>query len=230
MTVVGESEKKANEASSEKTEQKDNLFEKMDETTKVPVEKASKGIIEQAELPGNPKGANDIRSKINAEVYTKEELEISPEEKDAFVESMLTGGRHYQTYTIFGGRIKVVIRSRTVTETQAMYAYMRHTLTKDAAGLATLEGDMSYILLAAQIEEINGTKYPEMQEPLTFVEKDGKEQEPGWLACLKTWKAKPEGLTNALINRIQLFEYKYWTMVSEASNRNFWTPETSTAA
>lgn len=232
MTVVGESEKKVTETSREKdenVEQKDNLFEKMDESTKIPPDKAPDGVLAQSELPGKPKGSDDIRRKINSEAYTEEELEIRPDEKDAFVESLLTGSRHYQTYTIFGGRIKVTIRSRTIAETQAMYAYMRHTLTKDASGLATLEGDMSYLLLAAQIDELNGTKYPEMQEPLTFIEKDGKEYEPGWLGCLNTWKAKPEGLTNALINRVQLFEYKYWTMVSEASNRNFWTPETSTA-
>ena len=230
MTVVGENERKADEASKKTIEQKENLFDKMDEATKVPVEQAPEGIMAQSELPGSPNGSEDVRSKIHAEVYTKEELEITSAEKDAFVEAMLTGKRHYQTYTIFGGRIKVTIRSRTVAETQAMYAYMRHTLSKDTRGLSTLEGDMSYILLAAQIEEINGTKYPEMQEPLTFVEKDGQEQDPGWLNCLNTWKSKPEGLTNALINRIQLFEYKYWTMVGEASNKNFWTPETSTAA
>ena len=229
MTVVGESEKKVDEASSSRAEQKNNLFENMDKTTKVPVEDAGEDIVRRSELPGKTQDANEIRSKINAEVYTKEELEITPEEKDAFVESLLTGKRHYQTYTIFGNRVHVTIRNRTIAETQAMYAYMRYMLTKDASALAILEGDMSYILLAAQIEEINGVKYPEMQEPLNFIENDGKVQDPGWLSCLQDWKSKPEGLTNALINRVQLFEYKYWTMVSEASNRNFWNPETSTA-
>lgn len=229
MTVVGESERKVGETSSDKSGQKNGMFEDMDKATKIPVEGAGEDVVRQSELPGRTQDANEIKSKIKSEVYTKEELEITPEEKDAFVESLLTGKRHYQTYTIFGDRIRVTVRNRTIAETQAMYSYMRHMLTKDASALAMLEGDMSYILLAAQIEEINGVKYPEMQEPLNFVETGGKVQDPGWLSCLQAWKSKPEGLTNALINRVQLFEYKYWTMVSEASNQNFWNPEPSTA-
>ena len=229
MTVVGESEKRPEETVvSDDKNKKTNVFDTMDKPSEVPTSYATDKVLAQSKLPGNPKGANDMKSKIHSEVYTPEELTITAEEKNAFVESMLTGSRHYQTYTIFGGRVKVTVRSRTVPETQAMYAYMRHALTKDASGLATLEGDMSYILLAAQIEEINGTKYPEMKEPLTFTENDGTEEEPGWMSCLKSWKSKPEGLTDALINRVQLFEYKYWTMVSEASNKNFWNPESST--
>ena len=237
MTVVGESEKRPEEVSSNdvsKVEQEpkkpETVFDNMSEKSAVPVESATDETLAQSELPGTASSNKDIRTKIHREEFSSDELVITPAEKAAFVESMITGERYRQECSIFGDRIRIVIRSRTTPETQALYAFMRHSLKSGDAGLAVLEGDMSYILLVAQIEELNGTKFPEMKAPLTYVEDGSGEKEPGWLMDLKAWKTKPEGLVNALINRVQLFEYKYWTMVSEASNKNFWNPDTSSEA
>lgn len=179
-------------------------------------------------IPGHLSNEATERVKINGETYKKSDLEITPEEKAAFIDSLISGKRYKHEYSIFGGKIHVVIRNRSSEETHAMYSYIRRVLSKngDNEGMNIVEGDMAYIPLVAQIDEINGTKFPEMKHPLSYEESDGKEIPPGWLEDFKAWKAKPEGLTSALISFVQLFEYKYWTMVKEAANKNFWNSDT----
>ena len=247
MTVIGEEAKDTTNTSNEgmevkeetsvkdagatKTEEKSNMFDNVKEPTDIDTTSEESEKVEKlSRIPGYTGGKNDSSVKINGETFNKDDLAISPEEKSDFIESMLTGARYKQRYSLFGGRISVVVRNRTAEETNAMYAYIRHILAKNGdeeAQIRIAEGDMAYVPLVAQIDEINGTKFPEMKEPLTYVESEGKEIPPGWYNDFLAWKKKPEGLTSALISIVQLFEYKYWTMTREASNKNFWNADTS---
>lgn len=202
------------------------VFDDVNDKSAIPVESAAPTVISSSKLPVTDN--NNMKSKIHEETYSKEELVITPEEKASFIESMITGERYKQEYYIFGNKIKLVVRNRTASETQAMYSYIRHAVTNGKENVSLLDGDMSYALIVAQVEELNGTKFSEMKTPLTYTGSKDGEIPPGWLEDLKIWKSKPEGLTTAIINRIQLFEYKYWTMVSEAANKNFWSSDTST--
>lgn len=230
MTVVGESEdqKPAVEPVPEKKDE--NAFKDMESATPIPPERTSEDVKRQSELPAGVDSLVTEKMKINREEFSKEDLEITPKEKQDFLDALVTNGRWVQDCTIFGGKLRIKLRSRTREETNALYAYVRHTLATGDASLSVLQGDMAFILLVTHVAEINGTKYPEMKAPLTYTEEAGAEIEPGWLADLETWKKKPIALTDALINRIQLFEYKYWTMVYEASNASFWNPDTSAEA
>lgn len=243
MTVVGADKKEvtgskkpvgmnkieqADEGAERSGEKKANAFDDLNAATPIPpTENSAQEAVKNSQLPGAMSGSSENKGIVNNEKYDMDELVITGKEKSAFIDAMLTGERYKLSYPIFGGKINVTIRSRTSKETQAMYAYIRHEMHNDGGNLTILEGDMQYLLLVAQIEELNGTKYPEMKIPLTYTESDGKTIEPGWLEDLASWKDRPEGLISAIINRVQLFEYKYWTMVKEASNKNFWNSDTS---
>ena len=209
---------------------KEGVFDDLDKPTQAPVGEDAGDVEERSRLPGAPAGLVDEKVKINKASYTSDDLKISPDEKAAFIDAMITGERYKQTFRLFGGRVTVTLRSRTAAETHAMYAYIRHVLSKNGPeNMSAVEGDMAYVPLVAQVAELNGTAFPEMKEPLMFTESDGKEVAPGWYGDFKAWKAKPEGLTSALISCVQLFEYKYWTMTREAANKNFWSSDTSIA-
>jgi hypothetical protein len=229
MTVVGDSVAGEKPAAEDQAKvQEKNMFDAVGEPSEVKTDEESLADMEGAKLPGRFSNEADGRVKIGTDSYSKDELVISPEEKAAFIDALVTGSRYTQTVDIFGGKLHVTLRSRTADETHAMYAYIRHVLSKggqDSMGI--VEGDMAYVPLVAQIAELNGTTYPAMKAPLTFEENDGKEIPPGWLEDFKAWKAKPEALTSALVSCIQLFEYKYWTMTKEANNKNFWNSDTS---
>ena len=239
MTVVGENttaeEPKAGVQAEpaevkpeEQGKEKGNMFDDIDTASDMATDPESIEGLNDAKLPGVFHNEADGRVRIGTDSYDRDDLVISPEEKSAFIEALVTGERYTQTVDIFGGKMHVMLRSRTAEETHAMYSYIRHVLSSDVQdGMGVVEGDMAYVPLVAQIAEINGTKYPEMKAPLTFEMSGGKEVPPGWLEDLKAWKSRPEALTSALISCIQLFEYKYWTMTKEASNKNFWNSDTS---
>ena len=239
MTVVGDKTSDVNdkvvdtEATAKKpaAEEAEGIFKDIDKETPMDVENdKSKEVLSAAQLPGRVTNNTEERLKVGTDSYTPNDLMITPEEKSAFIDAMITGERYRQTFSLFGGKITVKIRSRVAAETHAMYSYIRHSLANGGAGnINAVEGDMAYVPLVAQIEELNGKKFPEMKEPLTFVESEGKETPPGWFEDFKAWKSKPEGLTSALISCIQLFEYKYWMMTKEATNKNFWNSDTSIA-
>ena len=193
----------------------------------VDAEKAQE-LDEHARLPGRLMNNTEERVKIGTDAYSPMELVITTAEKEAFIAAMISGDRYRQTFKLFGGRVTVTVRSRTAAETHALYAYIRHFLSKEGNDrVSAVEGDMAYVPLVAQIEELNGTRYPEMKQPLMYEVSDGKEVPPGWYEDFRAWKAKPEGLTSALISCVQLFEYKYWMMTKEAANKNFWNSDTS---
>ena len=243
MTVVGNSATKevdaakaleaeavnANKADKDMEKNKEGVFDDIGSPTQAPVDESTKDVEALSRLPGHVGDPVAARLKINSSQYDPSDLVITPEEKLAFIDAMISGSRYTQTFKLFGGKLVVTVRSRTADETHAMYAYIRHVLSgNDAAGFNAVEGDMAYVPLVAQIAEMNGTAFPEMKTPLLYTMSDGKEQEPGWYGDFKAWKAKPEGLTSALVSCIQLFEYKYWTMTMEASDKNFWNSDTST--
>lgn len=239
MTVVGDTTKEAPAVAEstdtttgskpEETKEKEGVFDDLDAPTAAPTGEEAQDVEESSRLPGRFSSSIEDRIKINSDQYTQSELIITPDEKANFIDAMITGERYTQKFSLFGGKVSVTVRSRTAAETHALYSYIRYTLS-DKAGenvYSRIEGDMAYVPLVAQIAEINGKSFPEMKGPLTFEESDGKVVEPGWYGDFKAWKAKPEGLTSALISCVQLFEYKYWTMTKEAANKNFWSSDTS---
>ena len=84
-----------------------------------------------------------------------------------------------------------------------------------------------------QIQRLNATEYPEAKGPFlaqatfkSFMLDDKAAEAPKWYEEAETaWQGMQTGLEAAIFAEILKFEYKYWTMVENANNQDFWNPE-----
>lgn len=216
---------------------------------------AKKGPTEgtvQADVPQEAKDDVFTNADATAELhkglspsYLQEQVEITQEDRDAFLQCLVTGGRFERSFSIYGGKVTGTFRCRKIEESDGILAWLNHLITTQK-----IEARIEYMdlmrnaLLAAQVKSLRGLineDFEELSTPYaptrtTVVKKDekGKDvpsvevKEPGWLAAAKAWGERPEALVSAIHNELQLFERRYWTMVMEASNQSFWNPAAST--
>jgi hypothetical protein len=158
-------------------------------------------------------------------------VKIEQKHKDAFLDCIVSGERYMEEFSLFGGKIRVKVRCRSSEETDAIEAYARREIS---AGRITLNSEyatlMRKLLLAAQIEEVNGVKYDTLKKPLFYIEtKDGLTP-PAWSDQIDLWASKPDYLVASLFECIIGFEARYWGMIRESKNENFWKSGESTGA
>ena len=157
------------------------------------------------------------------------EVTITEEQKNAFLTCLVTGERYKETFNLFNGKLIAVIRCRSAEETDAIMTKM----SRDAV-LGSIKSDYEYssemriLMLVAQVERVNDTIYTEMKKPLLQMADGENIIPPGWLEDYSSWRQKPEVLLSALGTAVAEFEARYWKMVSEAKNINFWQPGGST--
>ena len=156
--------------------------------------------------------------------------EITDDDKNAFIAAITTGDRYKVSTSLFGGRVPLVLRSRSTGESEAIDSYVRRGLSSGSIANGSEYGDaMRLCLLVASVERLGEETYPEMQEPLLpLVKGKGDVKEPGWVHMLDVWRSKPEGLVNAVLKRLFAFEAKYSEMVARSLDENFWKPGEST--
>lgn len=164
---------------------------------------------------------------------TDEEVTLTEEEREAFLEALISGKRYERRFSLFGGRVKGKLRCRSTDESEAIAAWMNSGLRegKYATQLEYAVG-IRNAMLAAQVADLNGTKYAELQQPLYRTRTGDKTENPGWLKQADLWSADPaipEALVAAVYEELKLFERKYWTMVMHANDQNFWHPAESTS-
>lgn len=152
-------------------------------------------------------------------------------ERNHFLDTVITGGRFTLPFSIFGGRVTGVIRSRTQTETRAIWAQlMREMREGDIQVNAEYTVRIRSMLMGAQLESYNDVKIPEFPTPLEWVRgADGQDTPPAWLEAIKSWEDLDDGLATAIYEEIINFERKYWTLVRHADDQDFWQPVTSTS-
>lgn len=206
-------------------------------TDKVP-EEAKKGLFAQAEAVADA-------HKALLPSYIEETIDISQEDREAFLQSLVTGGRYERTFSLFGGRLTGVFRSRTNAESDGIVAWL-----SDRVNRGKVDARVEYLTLvrnaalASQVKSLRGLiseDYEELAQPLAPIrktvkktDKDGKDvydvevTEPGWLAAAEAWGKRPEALVTAIHVELQKFEKRYWAMIKEAPNQNFWNPAAST--
>lgn len=159
----------------------------------------------------------------------KEPVKISPEEKERFLDSLVSGDRFTLDYRLFNGRMTVRFRCRSVGESEAIEAYCRRQMVEGKISGPIEYTDLTRLsLLVAQVARLNDIEYPPMRAPLLFTEKDGQKLPPAWEAELQTWRNKPEAVVTAVSNALQDFEAKYWAMVEASRDVNFWSAGEST--
>ena len=156
-------------------------------------------------------------------------VEITQADKNAYLDAIVKGTRYTSKASLFGGRVNVKFRSRSLEETAAILSYINH---EGAAGSFRTRADVQNAsltaLLVAQVAEIDGVSYGEMKKPLLYVETVDGVDEPAWVKDLEIWRRKPEALVAALGDALVEFEAKYWEMTRAAKDENFWNPDGST--
>ena len=155
---------------------------------------------------------------------------IDPGTKASFIDSMITGKRFKLPFSVFGGKVTGVLRSRSQAESLAIIARINREISDK-----TVNNGLEYatrlrnMLLATQVDSLGSDSFVELKAPLmTTVEGPDKVMPPGWLPQVQVWEAKGEGLASALYQELIVFEQKYWTMVDNAGDQNFWNPAEST--
>ena len=195
---------------------------------------------QQAELAASPE---QLASELydGAPQEAEETIELTPEDKAAFIEAMVKGSRFERPFSLFGGRLTGVLRSRTSMESVAILKELGRQLTSIAY---MTEQEYSTLLrlamIKAQLKELNGVIYSEMTEPLMAqsivtrpLDGIGKEEvkAPAWFDEMQVqFGKKDEGRYAAVYREIRLFEKKYWVLVEHAKDQNFWSPSQSTSA
>ena len=155
---------------------------------------------------------------------------VSAEDRNAFLTVLITGKRFRRPFSLFGGGMTGTFRSRSLDESRAIMSRMKYEVD---AGLVDTQLDYSErlrcMMLAAQVESMNGTDYVVLSAPLRrTVDDKGKMLEPAWLGQAQHWADKEAGLATALWAELDQFESIYWSMVEHARDQNFWNPAAST--
>jgi hypothetical protein len=157
---------------------------------------------------------------------------ITAADKAAFISSIIHNSRMELEFPVLGGQAKVRVRSRTIPETRAIIARERHELD---TGVMSTRMDYTLrlrsMLMTAQISEFRDQQYATMEAPLMpQANAVGDATEAGWVEWIDHWSEIGDGAHALLWSCIQVFEDKYWRMVEEAQDADFWQPAASTSA
>lgn len=227
MTIMGNEPEKAENA--EKVEQAPEPAAAETSNHEVKEKDGKEGIFSDSNLPkdsevdtGVPKEEKD---EVALEPQTKT-ITITPAEKAAFIDAVVANTRFTKEYSLFGGKVKLTLRSMTVDEVNALATWTAKQGTTDPAGL--MAGRYRKYLAAAQIARYNGVDMPPLEQPLfETLESDGKTvKEPGWLKRSDYWDGISIGAFNAIMACMSDFDLRYATLCKEADNSNFWDPDT----
>ena len=153
-------------------------------------------------------------------------IKISAADKVAFMDSVVGNTRFTKEYSLFGGRLKVTMRSLTSDEVNALAVWTAKQGTKDAAGM--MAGRYRKYLLAASIAMLNGVEMPPLEEPLyETLHSDGKTTvPPGWVKRCDYFDGMGFAQFQALVNCAGEFDMLYSLLCREAEDANFWNPDT----
>lgn len=158
-----------------------------------------------------------------------EKVEILQEHRDRFIDSVVTGERYFEDFFLMGGRISIRIRSRSSEETDAIGSYLRVMVNK---GDVRTDNEYSSLLrklmCIAQVERMNGVAFPTMEAPLLYEETTAGRTPPAWEPRIAFWAAKPDAVVVMAVRCIMEFEARYWTMIRNVDDENFWRTGEST--
>jgi len=154
-------------------------------------------------------------------------VSITESDKEAFLTAAMYDGRFKLPFSIMGGKVKGLIRNRTLQEHNVLVNYLMKLIeSKVITTEEEYQQQLRALTLTAQIEVLADKTFPEMQSPL-----DPSEGEAGWLSQYQTWLDKDNkglGITRAVFIEIRKFEAKYWALIQQANNENFWLTAEST--
>ena len=172
--------------------------------------------------------AKALADEVSTASTIAEPVIITDKDREAFLDAMVSGNRFVLPFELFNGKVKGCFRSRTQAETNANISYLSYECRKEkiVTGIE-YSNRLRNMLLATQVMELNGIAFIELKAPLLRTQDGEKTIEPGWLDQVTYWEKQNDGLVNAIYKELQVFERKYWVMVDNAKDQNFWNPAES---
>jgi len=152
-------------------------------------------------------------------------VELTPVEKAAFVDAVLSNGRMKLNFSLLGGRFNFTVKNRTYEEARAAVAMaQKQSVLGEMRSLFSMR--LRLMLMCFQIDEMNGVSYPDADTlgPLLQTYVDNKLVQPKWLERLDVFGKLPEAMFEAVWACIREFELKYWTLVKHSRDQDFWLP------
>ena len=197
----------------------------------------------QADVPAEAKADAFSHASATADLhqgmtpsFLQDKVDITEDDREAFLKAIVTGERYERPFSLFGGKLTGTFRCRKIAESDGIIAWLSHCVNKGKAD-ARIEylTLMRNAMLATQVKSLRGMvseDFPELKEPygptrVADGDKGDRIEAPGWVAMAESWGSRPEALVTALHNELQLFEKRYWAMVMDAGNQNFWNPAAS---
>jgi hypothetical protein len=151
---------------------------------------------------------------------------VTPEDKLAFLDSVVSNTRFTKTYKLFGGRVSITVRSLTQDELAALSAWAFKQAVADTTW--HISGQGRKYAMAAQVAMFNGIELPPLESPLfATVDSDGKTvKPPAWVERSKFWDDKSAGIVDQIMKCINDFDSRYSILCNKANDENFWKPDT----
>ena len=156
--------------------------------------------------------------------FLKETVKITPEDRNVFIDAVLTNSRFTLPFTLYGGRVRGLFRSRTLREHDAVVAMVRNRMlqTPDLPE-SEFYRYLRACVLAVQVQMLGSQEYPEPEEPLFR-----RDNNPvPWETSIDNWLAlgdRNPALVVPLFSALQDFERKYWALIASANDPNFFEP------
>ena len=190
--------------------------------------KKDTGMFSQSKIASDtavPKEEASVGAALSIGAETKDVV-ITVEDKVAFIDSVVNNTRFERDYSLFGGKLKVTIRSVTADETNALAAWAFKNALSDPTWHMSGRGRKN--LLAAQVARFNGIEIPPLKEPLfATLQDDGKTvKDPGWVESASFWDDKSAAVVDSVMRCIADFDLRYSTLCKKAEDENFWAPDT----
>jgi hypothetical protein len=165
-----------------------------------------------------------------------DEVEVTPEDKDAFLDALIGNVRFERPFSVFGGKMHGILQNRLNRESRALLAEIRRRWDdQELTTMVEYSSKFRYAVLRFQLKEFQGKELTKIEGPLKAQLKvedgEAKTIPPDWMEEAEViFGDMNDGVLAALYEQLMLFERKYWAMVKNAANQNFWNPEDSTSA
>jgi hypothetical protein len=197
-----------------------------------PVEAPVPSVADKDPLvASDPVPASELALKDNiAGDFLPEKVTLTKEDKNAFIEALLGNTRFTRPFSLYGGKITGVFRSRTAKEHDAIVVHLAKLIrTNEIRNDSQYYRHMRASVLAAQVQLFNGAECEELAAPLY----EGDAGIPqGWIGQYERWLNRDDvtpGLCGPLFVELQKFERKYWALIAGADDANFFNPAESTS-
>ncbi len=154
-----------------------------------------------------------------------EVVTITDGDRQSFLDALISGERYHRPFSLFGGKVQGILRCRSAQESEAIANWISSNLNAQKYGTAMAYAvDLRNALMAAQVQRLNGTEFVEFNKPLFRTQDGATTTPPGWIVQAERWGLQPEAILGGLYEELRTFERKYWTMIENAANQDFWVP------